>query len=80
MSVIALATDKNTSVLEELQKITEQWALTFSGPQIAKEVDSWEDIVPVLITEVVDTELGFLPSQALLERRRGSQLVSWMVD
>ena len=40
--------------------------------QIAKELDSWEDIAPVIITEVVDSEFGFLPSQALRERRRES--------
>ena len=79
MSIIALhvATDMNTSILDGLYKNRQQWALTFSGPQIAKELDSWEDIVPVIITEVVNSEFGFLPSQALRERWRGS---SWTVD
>ena len=72
MSVIALITDTNTSVLDRLYKTRQQWALKFSGPQIAKELDSREDIVPVIITEVVDSEFRFLPSQALQERRRGS--------
>ena len=43
-------------------KTRQQWALTFSGPQIAKELDLWEDIiVPVIITEVVDSEFGQNP-------------------
>ena len=33
-----------------------------SGPQIAKELDLWEDIIWVIMTEVVDAEFGFLPS------------------
>ena len=45
---------------------------TYSGLQIAKELDSWENIVPVIIKEVVDSEFGILPSQALQEGRRGS--------
>ena len=43
VSVIALATDMNTSVLDGLYKnqaTTGAWALTFSGLQIAKELDS----------------------------------------
>ena len=31
---------------------------------IADEPHSCEDIVPVIITEIVDSEFGFLPSQA----------------
>ena len=34
-------------------KTMQQWALTLSGLQIAKELDSWEDIVPVIIMEVL---------------------------
>ena len=72
MSTIALATDMNTSVLDGQKQLgTNGHLRTFSGLQIAKELDSWEDIVPVIITEVVNSEFGFLPSQALQERQRG---------
>ena len=47
MSVIALATDKNTNVLEGLQK---------KNKKILSQC---------FITEGVESELGFLPSQAL---------------
>ena len=40
MSVIALATDKNTSNLDGLYKNQALIGTTFSGPQIAKELDS----------------------------------------
>ena len=39
---------------------------TCSGLQLAKQLDSLEDIVQV--TEVVDSAFGFLPSQVLRER------------
>ena len=36
--------------------------LTCSGLQLAKQLDSWEGIVRVIVTEVVDSVLHFLPS------------------
>ena len=48
-------------------------ALQFGDPQIAKQLDLWKDIVPVIIMEVIDSELGFLPSQALQDGKG----VSW---
>ena len=39
-----------------------QWTLTCSGLQIAKQLDSREVIVQVIVTEVVDYTFGFLPS------------------
>ena len=82
MSTIALATDTNINVLDGLYKTRQQQALTFSGPQIAKELDSWEDIVPVIITEVVDSEFGFLPSQALQEREseEANEFLGQLID
>ena len=53
-------------------KTTQQWTLICSGLQLAKQLDSREDIVRVIITEVVDSAFGFLPSQVLRERRRGN--------
>ena len=46
-------------------KTTRQWTLTSSGLQLAKQFDSREDIVRVIVTEVVDSAFGFLPSQVL---------------
>ena len=40
---------------------------TFSGLQLAKELNLLEDIARVIITEVVDSAFGFLPSQVLRE-------------
>ena len=36
-----------------------QWTLTCSGLQLAKQLDSREDIVRVIVTEVVDSAFGF---------------------
>ena len=40
---------------------------TCSGLQLAKQLDSREDIVRVIVTEVVDSAFSFLPSQVLRE-------------
>ena len=42
--------------------------LTCSGLRLAKQLDSWEDIVTVIITEVVDSVSGILPSHVSQER------------
>ena len=47
-----------------------QWTLTCSGLQLAKQLDSREDIVRVIVMEVVYSAFGFLPSQVLQERGR----------
>ena len=65
---MALAIGMNISSLDRLYKNTRQWTLTCSGLQLAKQFDSREDIVQVIITEVVDSAFGFLPSQVLRER------------
>ena len=53
----------------------QQWTLTCSGLQLAKQLDSREDIVQVIITEVIDPALpDFLPSQVLRERGRANFL------
>ena len=44
------------------------FTLTCSGLQLAKQLDSREDIVRVIVTEVVDCAFGFLPLQVLQER------------
>ena len=48
-----------------------------SGLQLAKRLDSREDIVRAIVTEVVDSAFGFLPSQVLRERRV-SKLTSFL--
>ena len=50
----------NTSILDGLYK--QQWAFKFSGLQIAKSLIGGEDNVPVIITEIADTEFAFLDS------------------
>ena len=49
-----------------------QWTLTCSGLQLAKELDSLEDIVRVIVMEVVDSEGLPLPSQVLRESWRAT--------
>ena len=49
-----------------------------SGPQLAKQLDSWEDIVHVIITEVVDSEGLLLPSQVLFMRELVSEITSFL--
>ena len=39
------------------------WVPTYSGQQIAKQLASQEDIVGVIVTEVIVSVFGFLPSQ-----------------
>ena len=71
---MALATGANSSFLDRLYKKTgdKLWTLTCSGLQIAKQLDSIEDIVGVIVTEVVDSVLRFLPSHMPLERWRAN--------
>ena len=42
--------------------------LTCSGLQLAKQLDSWEDVVTVIVTEVVDSVSGVLPHRWLQAR------------
>ena len=63
---MALAIGTNISSLD--RQCMRQWTLTCSGLQLAKQLDSREDIVQVIVTEVVDSAFGFLPSQVLRER------------
>ena len=69
---MALAIGTNISSLDRLYKTTRQWTLTCSGLQLAKQLDSREDIVRVIVMEVVGSASGFLPSQVLRERRRAN--------
>ena len=68
---------KSQLVCSDYAKTRQQWALTFIGPQVAKKLDSWKDIVSVIIMEVIDSEVGFLPSQTLRERRRSYLDIDW---
>ena len=45
-------------------KARQQWTLTCtcSDLQLAKQLDSREDIIQVIVVEVVDSVFGFLPS------------------
>ena len=67
---MALATDMNTSFLGGLYK--NHVTITCSGLQLAKHLDSQEDIVQVIVMEVVHSAFGFLPSQVLRERGRAN--------
>ena len=44
-----------------------QWTLPCRGLRLAKLLDSREDIVGVVVTEVVDSDSGFLPSHVSQE-------------
>ena len=55
---MALATGTNTSSLDGLYKKT--GSLTCGGLQLAKQLDSRESIVGVIVTEVVDSVSYFL--------------------
>ena len=69
MAVMALATGANSSFLDRLYKKTsDNGHLHIPGLQIAKQLDLRENIVGVIITEVVDSVLRFLPSHMPLER------------
>ena len=59
----------NTSFLDRLYKYRQQCTLTYSGLQLAKQLESREDIVMVIVTEVVDSVSGFgLPSHMSCRR------------
>ena len=45
---------------------------TCSSLQLAKQLDSWEDTVRIIVTEVVDSVFRFLPSQVLWERQQAN--------
>ena len=50
--VTVLATGTNTSSLDSWYKNQrQQWALTYSGLKLAEQIDSREDIVPVIAQE-----------------------------
>ena len=49
----------------DLEKQEAVWTLTCGGLQLAKQLDSQEYIVQVIVTEVADSVFGFLPSQVL---------------
>ena len=77
---MTLATGTNTiASWADCTKTTRQWTLIGSGLQLAKQLDSREDIVWVIVVEVVDSAFGFLPSQVLQKGGRANQ-VSWPVD
>ena len=68
---MALATGTNSSFfLDRLYKKTDDdgHLHNYSGLQIAKQLDSREDIVGIIVMEVVDSVLRLLPSYMLLER------------
>ena len=71
---MALATGMNTSFLDRLYKNPrDNGHLHVVGcSYVAKQLDSQEDIVRVIVTEVVDSAFGFLPSQVLRERGRAN--------
>ena len=68
LAVMALATGTDSSFLDRLYKNKQQRTLSCSGLQIAKQLDSKDGAV--IVTEVVDSVLRFLPSHMLLERWR----------
>ena len=72
--VWALATGTNTSFLDGLYKPSNKWGLTFSGLQLGKQIDLWEDMVMVQvdIMEVVDSDFDFSHSQVLQGEPRAS--------
>ena len=51
---MGLAIGTNTSFLDRLYKDRQQCTLTCTGLQLAKQLDSQEDIVIVIVMEVVD--------------------------
>ena len=71
---MTLAIGTNTSFFDrsDYTKNRQQCTLTYSGLQLAKPLDSQEDIVTVIVTEVVDSVSvsGVLPSHVLQERQR----------
>ena len=63
---MALSICTNTSFLDRQYK--KQATITCSGLQLAKQFDSREDIVIVIVTEVVYSVSGVLPSRVSQER------------
>ena len=79
MAVMALATGTNISFLDRLyKKNSQQCTLTCSGLQLAKQLDSQEDIVTVIVTEVVDCfwRLAFM----YLREEMVSELMSFLAS
>ena len=57
-------------------KTTRQWTVV-PGLQLARQLDSREDIVRVIVAKVVDSAFGFFPSQvSVQESERASKLTS----
>ena len=54
MVIVVLATGMNTCFLDRLQKHRRQLALSCSGMQLAKQLDS-QDIAQVIATEIADS-------------------------
>ena len=66
-AVMALATGTNTSFLDRLYKKQVTVEPTCRGLHIAKQLDSREDIVVVIVIQVVDFALCVLASHIPLE-------------
>ena len=74
MPALALATGTNTSYLDRLYKTNQQMeTYIFSGLQLGKQLDSWEDIVRVVIMEVVDSDFDFSHSHVFQWKLRASK-------
>ena len=65
---MVLATGLNTSFLDRPYKNQATVDTYMLGLQLAKQLDSHEDAARVIVTEVVDSIFGFLPSQDMRGR------------
>ena len=66
--------------LGQTTKTRHQWTLfTRTSLQLAKQLDSWGDTLRVIVTEVVDSVFGFLPSQVLWESEQTNEFC-WLVS
>ena len=59
MEIVALATGGNDSYWTDRSKIKQYWALTCSGLQLARQLDSCGGVV---VVKVADSVIGFLCS------------------
>ena len=59
MEIVALATGGNDSYWTDRSKVKQHWALTCSGLQLARQLDSWGEVI---VMEVADSVIGFLCS------------------
>ena len=55
-----------------VQKLRQQLTLTCSGLQLAKQLDSCEDIAPVIVMEIADSVFWHLAFTHLEERWRAN--------